>query len=342
MNIEMAPLEGLTTYIYRNAYAHHFGKIDKYYTPFLSLHKEKEFSHKEKKELLPAHNAGLLVVPQVLTNSSEDFLKAAQKIAALGYEEININLGCPSGTVTAKGKGAGMLEDVQKLDAFLEEIFARTPVAVSVKTRLGMKSADEWAALLAVYNRYPLKELIVHARVRDDFYKNGTDWQAFGKALAGSSCPVCYNGDIFSVRDYEKLMQTFPALQHVMLGRGLLAAPDLPERLRQAEADLAEGRAEAGASVHGAEEGAGALDTAHRPGLSRLRAFHDEIYQGYQELQMGERNVLFRMKELWTYLICSFGQAEKYMKKIRKAGGYAGYEKAVEELFSSAWEREQV
>lgn len=311
MRFEMAPLEGVTTYIYRNAYAHYFGGVDKYYTPFLSLHKEKEFSHKEKNEISPQNNAGIPVVPQVLTNSAEDFLKAANRLKEIDYEEININLGCPSGTVTAKGKGAGMLADIEKLDAFLDGVFSRTPVEISVKTRLGVSDAREWDRLLAVYNRYPLKELIVHARVRDDFYENRPDLEAFAKALSGSRSLVCYNGDIFSAQDYAELTGKFPALNAVMFGRGLIADPYLPEKLRRAQ------------------RGEGSL----QPDVCLLRAFHDEIYHGYQELQMGERNALFRMKELWTYMFRLFDAPDQYMKKIRKSNGYAAYEKVIDALF---------
>ena len=309
MKFEMAPLEGITTYIYRNAHARYYGKMDKYYTPFLSLHKEKEFSSKELKEILPEHNEGLCVIPQVLTNSAEDFWEAAQKLKEMGYEEVNINFGCPSGTVTAKGKGAGMLADLEKIDAFLAKIFENPPVAVSVKTRLGMRDAQEWDALLEIYKKYPLKELIVHARVRQDFYGNCPNWEAFGKALSGSKFPICYNGDIFEESSYEKVRQTFPSLERVMLGRGLIADPALIGKLRGQQA------------VSKEEEKA------------RLRAFHDELYAGYQEIQSGERNVLFRMKEFWVYMIQSFENAEKYGKKIRKANRCAEYEGVINELF---------
>ena len=183
MRLEMAPLEGLTTYIFRNAYAKHFGCMDKYYTPFLSLHKEKEFSHKEKQEVFLENNKGLWVVPQVLTNSAQDFLKAAKTLKEMCYEEVNINLGCPSGTVVPKGKGAGLLSDPKRLEQFLEECFESTPVKISVKTRLGMENEEEWEKLLDIYNQFPLEELIVHARVREDYYKKPVRWEAFAKAL---------------------------------------------------------------------------------------------------------------------------------------------------------------
>ena len=313
MRFEMAPLEGITTYIYRNAHAKYFGKLDKYYTPFLSLHKEKEFSHKELNEILPEHNEGIDVIPQVLTNSAADFLKAAGTLREMGYGEININLGCPSGTVTAKGKGAGMLEHPEKLDAFLEEIFSSTPTDISIKTRLGIEQAEEWDRLLEIYNKYPLKELIVHARVREDFYKNRPNWDAFAKALSGCRFPVCYNGDIFTAVEYEKLTQTFPALEHVMLGRGLIQNPALSCELKKNSDSIG--------TKNNCDE------------KIRLRKFHDELYAGYQKIQSGEKNILFRMKELWVYMIQFFENAEKYSKKIRKANRCTEYESVIDELF---------
>ncbi len=314
MRLEMAPLEGLTTYVYRNAHAKYFGKMDKYYTPFLSLHKEKEFNHKEWQEILPEHNEGLCVVPQVLTNSAEDFLRAAEKLKVLGYEEININMGCPSGTVTPKGKGAGMLDDPMRLERFLAEVFEKSPVEISVKTRLGMESAEEWEDILKVYNKYPLKELIVHARVRADFYQNKPNWDAFAHAVECSTNPICYNGDIFTLSDYGKLRERFDTVEQVMLGRGLLVNPFLVEEIRRGE-----------------EEADSEKQWVQR--LPGLQAFHDEIYAEYSKLMSGDRNILFRMKELWTYMIRLWPDGDKYQKAIRKATSCSEYEVCVRKMF---------
>lgn len=304
MIFELAPMEGITTYVYRNAYAHHFGSIDRYYTPFLSLHKEKEFNHKERQEILRENNGGIHVIPQVLTNSAEDFLRAAEKLQALGYEEININAGCPSGTVTTKGKGAGMLDDPMKLDWFLAEIFEKASVKISIKTRLGMERSEEWEDLLKIYNKYPIHELIIHARVREDFYKNTPNWQAFRQALKESHNPVCYNGDIFRVEDYQRLKEAFPDLERVMLGRGIIANPGLVQDILGQERNV-----------------------------QQLKAFHDEIYAGYQAIQFGDRNILFKMKELWHYMVNSFPDAEKHEKKLRKVNSCAEYESYVKAMF---------
>lgn len=306
MKLEMAPLEGLTTYIFRNAYAKHFGHIDKYYTPFLSLHKEKEFNHKERQEVSPENNEGLWVVPQVLTNSAEDFLRAAHTLKELGYEEVNLNLGCPSGTVVPKKKGAGMLEEPKYLEHFLEECFEKTPLKISIKTRLGMDEEEEWNRILAIYNRFPLEELIVHARVREDYYKKPVRLEAFGKALEESNCPVCYNGDVFTVDDYVRLTERFPNLEAVMLGRGLLQNPGLAGAIRAWEETE---------SICGQGE--------YSP---KFRAFHDELYIEYQQIMSGDRNVLFKMKELWSYLLCGFPNMEKRLKSLQKLKTCVEYE----------------
>ncbi|MBR2403155.1 MAG: tRNA-dihydrouridine synthase family protein [Lachnospiraceae bacterium] len=308
MRLEMAPLEGMTTYLFRKVYSKYYGHIDKYYTPFLSLHKEKEFNHKERQEVLPENNKGLWVVPQVLTNSVEDFLRAANTLKELGYEEVNINLGCPSGTVVPKGKGAGMLAEPERLEQFLVGCFEKTPVKISVKTRLGMEKEEEWEKLLAIYNKFPLEELIVHARIREDYYKNPVRLEAFGKALEESLCTVCYNGDIFGVEDYVQLTESFPKLKAVMLGRGLLRNPGLAVDI---------------VSKWNTEEKEPFVQMKDK---EKIQAFHDELYAGYQQLLGGDRNVLFKMKELWSYLIFSFPEKENQLKKLNKLKTCAEYE----------------
>lgn len=305
MKLEMAPLEGLTTYIFRNTHAKYFGAVDKYYTPFLSLHKEKEFNHKERQEVLPENNEGLRVVPQVLTNSAEDFLRAAHTLKNMGYEEVNINLGCPSGTVVPKRKGAGMLKNPVHLEEFLAACFEGTPLKISVKTRLGMEEEEEWERILAIYNGFPLEELVIHARVREDYYKRPVRLEAFGKALEKSRCPVCYNGDIFTVEDYECLTERFPKLESVMLGRGLLRNPGLVQDIRAcAEAE--------GIYLQGEF-------------YMKVKEFHNELFYGYRQILSGERNVLFKMKEFWSYLLYSFPDMERHLKSLHKVKTYSEY-----------------
>lgn len=310
----LAPLEGITTYIFRNAYHRHFAPMDKYFTPFLVPHSKKGFSAKEKREILPENNEGLYLVPQIMSNHAGDCLKTIGKLEGYGYKEINLNMGCPSKTVVSKGRGSGFLAFPEELDRFLDAVFegiGNTDTQISIKTRLGKDRPEEFGPILEIYNRYPLKELIVHPRVQKDFYKNEPNLPMFAYASGNSKSPVCYNGDIFTLKKYEEIRQAFPETEAFMLGRGILMDPLLLMRIKNQ------------AGEEGAEKG---------KEQAKLCGFHDRLYEDYRALGMGDKNVLFKMKELWCYLGQSFPGQEKALKKIRKAERLDRYEAAVEEL----------
>lgn len=307
MKYYLAPLESVTTYVFRNAYHKYFLPLDKYFTPFIVPHANKRFNTREKKELSPEHNHGLYVVPQLLTNKAEDFISTAKEISDMGYKEINLNLGCPSGTVVAKGKGSGFLAYPEELDRFLDEIYSKLDIKISIKTRIGKHSPDEFHRLMEIYNKYPLEELIIHPRLQTDFYKNKPNWEVFRESVNRSKHSLCYNGDIYTFEDFQQFQNTFPTVEKVMCGRGIVANPSLFSSI-----------------VNGTK-----LD------IRTLKHFHDDIYTAYQEISSGERNVLFKMKELWSYMIQSFDNAEKYMKKIKKAEKLFTYEKTVLDLFAN-------
>ncbi|MCH5255058.1 MAG: tRNA-dihydrouridine synthase family protein [Lachnospiraceae bacterium] len=309
MQIYLAPMEGITTFIYRNAFARYYGGIDKYFTPFLS---NKSLSHKEINEVSPEHNTGLTVVPQILTNQTEVFLSIAARLADYGYREVNLNLGCPSGTVVAKKRGAGFLSIPEALDAFLEEIFDKCPLNISIKTRIGMESVDEWEKLLTIYGKYPLKELIVHPRLQKEFYNGTPHAEAFRKAQEILPLlPLCYNGDIVSKASYGAITDTLKTVECVMLGRGVLANPTLPITL----------------NTQNSETSPNAED------LQRFRAFHDEILEGYREIMSGDQPVLFRMKELWTYMRRYPGLTDKQLKQIQKSKRIDEYLGIIDEMW---------
>lgn len=322
MKIQMAPLEGITNYIYRNAYHHHFTPMDLYYIPFISLSGgEKVFNYKEKAELSPENNTGMHVIPQVITNSAAEVIEVENKFRQLGYNEININLGCPSGTVVPKGRGAGMLRDPQKLERFLDELFDKTKASISLKTRIGFENPNEWEDLLRIYNKYPATELIVHARVRTDFYKNTVNLDAFEYAMENCRLPLCYNGDIWCLEDYLRLKKRFPKLESVMLGRGLLGNPFLAEEIRMAEESL--GDCELKPFYEDADK------------IERLEAFHDEVYNNYKMILSGDKNLMFKMKEFWRYMVGLFPDAEKHDKKIKKTTKAVEYQAYVKGMFDS-------
>lgn len=301
MQYYLAPLEGITTYVYRNAYHKYFRKMDKYFTPFIVPHKDKKFNTRELKELSPEHNHGLNVVPQLLTNNAENFLKTAKDIVQMGYDEINLNLGCPSRTVVTKKKGAGFLEYPEELDRFLDEIYGNANFKISVKTRIGKDSPDEFYQLLEIYNKYPIEELTIHPRIQTDYYQNTPNLDMFKVAYEESKNPICYNGDIRTTDDLTSLTQQFPDLKHVMIGRGIIHNPGL-------------------------------LTTFDK---EILLSFHNMILEEYIKISSGERNVLFKMKELWFYMLNLFEDAEKIGKKIKKTERLKEYEAIINMLFTA-------
>lgn len=305
MKYYFAPLEGITRYVYRNAYQTFFGQIDKYFMPFISPTKNKGFTSRELNDVLPEHNKGLHVIPQILTNNSEYFTSTVNELTKFGYDEINLNLGCPSGTVVAKHKGSGFLAERKQLDKFLEDVFSTAVTKISIKTRIGKDSPDEFYELIEIFNKYPLEELIIHPRIQADFYKNKPNMKVFKDALELSKNTVCYNGDIFNESDYRGLTEMNPSLGAVMLGRGLIANPGL----------------------------IGEIKNSHVIDKQMLKEFHNKIYVGYKEVLFGDRNVLFKMKELWFYMIHLFSNSDKYAKKIRKTDTLQDYETIISILF---------
>ncbi|MGI5962729.1 MAG: tRNA-dihydrouridine synthase [Lawsonibacter sp.] len=302
-----APMEGVTGALYRRAHHHFFPQVDAYYMPFLSPTGDRVFTPRDLRNVLPEHNQGFRGVPQLLTKRAEDFNWAADALFEMGYDEVNLNLGCPSGTVTAKGKGAGMLADPEGLDRFLEEIFAHQNGRgrISIKTRLGMDTPEEFPRLLECFSRYPVALLIIHPRVRQDFYRHPVRLESFREALRGYHGPVCYNGGLVTRAGCAQFQAEFPQVRKLMLGQGLLANPVLIRQMKGGP---------------GPERG-------------ELRAFHDMLLEGYLDAFSSAKNTVYHMKELWNYLSRLFEGAEKPLKQIRKAEQLAAYQSGVEAMF---------
>ena len=304
MILSLAPMEGVTGHVFRRAHAECFGALDRYYTPFLMPPRVgKHFTNKCLREVDPGSNEGLNVIPQLLTRDADEFVWAARLLADMGYAEVNLNLGCPSGTVVSKGKGSGFLRNPDELEAFLADVCERSPLPVSVKTRLGLADDAEYELILALYCRLPLAELIVHPRVQRDGYEGMPRREAYGKTLEAAPFPVAYNGNIFSAADMDGLLAAYPQTRHVMLGRGVLMNPALPRELR------------GGASLT----------------MPELKRFHDELYAAYVA-EMGG-NAVFRMKEWWSYAKHSFADPVVVWRLIRKVKKTGDYEVAVARVF---------
>ena len=308
-----APMEGLTGWRWRQVQHEMFGGAALYVTPFVSPNGNFSFQRKELEELDPERNRGIPVVPQILTNRAEYFVWAAKECRSRGWAQIDLNLGCPSGTVTAKRKGAGLLAYPEELDRCLEEVFAALPdMRVSIKARIGKNDPAEWERLLAIYGKYPVSELIVHPRVQKEFYRGAVHRDAFELALARRREPPVYNGDLFTVAEVEDFCRQYPQVRAVMLGRGLVADPALGRRLR-------------GGAAASRQE---------------LEAFHHRLLADYRRRLSGDTPVLHRMRELWNYLSGSFDGAERELKAIRKARTLAEYQAAAQRLLGDCPLRE--
>ena len=296
-----APMEGITDSIYRRVHHQYFPGIDRYYMPFFSPTMHRCLTRKEDRELPIADSVSFTAIPQVLTKNPEDFLWAAQQCADRGYSEVNLNVGCPSGTVVAKGKGAGMLADPEGLDRFLEHIFSKTPIPVSVKTRVGLKEDEEFPHLLDIFNKFPICELIIHPRVRTDFYQPPLRLSSFSYALENSKLPLCYNGDIGSMKTLKETQLRFPQVDAYMIGRGLVGDPGML--------------------------------TPDGTNVKVLEQFHAHLLEEYSVCFGSARNAMFRMKENWHYLSDHFKGGEKLFKSLRKTTDLEEFQRLSTEIF---------
>jgi len=304
MNLYFAPLEGITTYTYRNIHSQIFGGCDAYFSPFICPSPNEKVSRKMLKDILPENNGVKNLVVQILCNHPDAFKLFADKVSDLGYDEINLNLGCPSGTVTGKGRGAGFLKYPEELDRFLDAIFSQNRINISVKTRLGFIEEAEFENLMEIYNRYPIKELTIHPRVRMDFYKGYPRYSAFSYAYHNSKNPLCYNGNVFDLADFNKIENTYPKISSVMLGRGAVANPALFREIK----------------------GGNKLTTAEA-----LR-FTLSLKDSYYELFGNDTYTIHKLKEIWLYMMWNYPEEKKILKCIKKAQKLADFMSAVESL----------
>ena len=357
MNISLAPLEGITTYIFRNALCRYYGGVDSFYTPFLTA---SHLKGRELRDVCPENNTGLNIIPQILTNDAELFFTIARQLQAIGYNEVNLNAGCPSGTVVSKGRGAGLLDEPSQLDRLLDEIFEKCKdlenMKISVKTRIGLDTLNQWEDILAVYNRYPLSQLIIHPRMREEFYKGKVHFDAFeeavqmygmGSGLEKQNTVLCYNGDITDSSSFEDVIERWKKAEkmevseeekyscegkviveevdssvendsdmkmcdyHVMIGRGLVACPELASNLQE------------GNDCDG-----------HIRDKRKFKEFITEIMEGYLEEMSHEKQVVMKMKELWSYWATGLNLDKKQLKEIHKVSRLADYKNVVDMIWT--------
>ncbi len=303
MKLSFAPLEGITSYIYRNTHREFFGGCDDYYTPFISPSDNSKIGRKGFRDMLPENNPVPPVV-QVLTNNSVSFLKFTQKLKEYGYDEVNINLGCPSPTVVNKKRGSGLLREKDLLKSFLDEIFEKCDIDISIKTRIGFHSPEEFEELISLYNNYPVKLLTVHSRCRDDFYRGEVNLDAFNLAYKLSKNPLCYNGNVFTKEDYENILKTYPDIHSIMLGRGAVSNPALFREI----------------------QGGVKITTGE------MIEFTEILKDKYNAILSSDKFTMHKLKEIWLLMMWNFPKEEKILKIMRRTESLTELMRAIHSL----------
>ena len=302
-------MEGITLFRYRMIHHRMFPGAAEYYTPFIAPDSKGSFRPKYLRELTSDCNS-LRVIPQLLVNNAEAFCATAEELCGLGFGEVNLNIGCPSGTVFSKHKGAGMLTDLASLDAVLDGIYSHAEqkgYRVSIKTRMGVHSTEEFPAILECYRKYPISKLIVHARCRDDFYRGEADLSGLASSIGECLFPVVYNGNIAAPEDLEKVSLAAPQIESVMIGRAAVSNPALFRWFK----------------------------TGEQLRLEELKAFHDELVETWMEDGLSPAFTVERAKTLWAYMQELFPEAKREVKAVLKARNMPDYRIAAETLFRS-------
>ncbi len=302
MKLFFAPLEGITTYTYRNTHNEFFGGCNKYFAPFITPSSNERVSIKSLRDIVPDKNKNTPLEVQVMANQSEAFLNFEDKIKELGYTSVNLNFGCPSSTVVKKNRGAGILRDLELLDRFLDDIFKKSSLEISVKTRTGYVNSEDFDEIMNIYNKYPISQLTIHPRCREEYYKGEPNLEIFEKGINIAKMPVCYNGNIFSTDSYKKIIKRFPNINSIMLGRGAISNPALFREIK----------------------GGKPLETYE------LVDFTNALIPRYLEVLGSEVYTLHKLKEIWLYIMWNYPEENKLLKAVKKANCLSDLRSAIE------------
>ncbi len=306
--LSLGPFQGITDAPFRNVFKRHFGGVDKFYTPFFTgIHKDDHAKNLQGEEIDPLCNDVETLTPQILSTDAEEILRFAKQCKELGYNEINLNMGCPFPRVANKKRGSGLLPYPDKVEEMLEKVFEKIDMKFSVKCRLGYFSPDETDAIIPIFNRFPLSELIIHPRIGKQLYKGEADVERFKALIPSINAPLVYNGDIFSVDTFKRIREAVQPVELFMLGRGVLANPFLAEEIKNGNTSDDK--------------------------TQRLHAYVLDLYDDRLRHAGGSPKVLGRMKELWSYLMNSFEEPQVVWRKIKKINALKEYEDAVEFIF---------
>lgn len=303
-----SPLQGFTDFHFRNAFQQFFSGIDYFYAPYIRFNGKMLIKPIYERDLMLKNNTALEVIPQVMTCSAEEFIFAANYVRSLGYKELNWNLGCPYPMVTNKGMGSGLIKDPDKIDRILDIVHSQTDIIVSMKMRMGYEHCREILDVFPILQKYPIKNIGIHARIGAQLYNGGVDLEGFQRCIDHCDQKIYFNGDITSVAVFQELAERFPSIDHWMIGRGLIADPFLPGMIKDQTHDYPDNK------------------------LELFSKYHDTLFMAAEQKLTGEKAVIRKMLSYWEYFASLFSNPTKIIKKIKKAKTYEVYDRAVNEV----------
>jgi len=306
-----SPLQGFTDFRFRNAFNEYFGGIDTFYSPYIRLNGKLKIKGSYERDLLIENNTVPEVIPQIMTNDSDEFLFVTKYVQELGYKELNWNLGCPYPMVTKRGMGSGLICNPEKINHILDRVHSESDITVSMKMRMGYENPEEILEVFPILEKYPIKNIAIHARIGKQLYKGGVDLDSFQRCLNTSKQKLYYNGDITSVSKFRALQERFHTIDHWMIGRGLIADPFLPSMIKNNTTEYPKNRWDV------------------------FSEFHDRIYQEYDAALSGPTPIKMKMLGFWEFFSQSFDNPQKTYKKIKKAGNPRAYLSAVSEILKT-------
>lgn len=297
--IHFAPLQGYTEDVYRRLHQEIFGGVDVYYTPFVRI-EHGEVRSKDMRDVRPEFNEEVNIVPQVIASDAKELLKLISILQPLGYQRIDVNMGCPFPLQTKHGRGAGLLANKDKVKEIAEVIKDHDSIDFSVKMRLGLDASNQWEDIMPILNDTPLKQITVHPRIATQQYKGELMIDEFERLLGMCKHPIVYNGEVKSVSDIKRIEDTYAgSISGIMIGRGLLARPSLAYEYKN-DRELTDAEL-----------------------MQKIRELHSRMLEHFQNIIPGEPQQLNKIRTFWDYMEETIGR--KQWKKVKKAGNMKNY-----------------
>ena len=298
MRIWLAPLHGITNYMFRNSLYRHFSGIDCCVTPFLPVQEAAKLNIKNWKDIWPKNNETVPTIPQLMGNKPAHFVDTMQAVQDMyGYDAFNWNIGCPVAQVVRRRRGCGIMPDCDTVEEVVRTVTTKTSFHFSVKMRLGLKDPAEGLRILERLDNYPLDFIVIHPRLGVQMYDGVPDWEQMDLLYQHTRHRIIYSGDLFSIQDYERLQKRYPGIDNWMLGRGILQNPFLAEQLK-------------------------GMDS----GDQRLR--FSKYYQKWTQEMLDtvkEKSTLAKLKELWHYYACFFHLSQNDLQKLLRINEFDAF-----------------